>query len=180
MNQLIPIKSLNDILPEYQKTPIESLVKYHNLKEPFVEYNNPELVIGTCMDSRILLQTPNNFAFIIRAGGANMQYSDFNISFAISVRQIKHLALIGHSDCGMVNIKARKDQIINGLVEFAGWKKENAKDHFSQSLDKFEINNEISFILSQTKRLRSQYPKIKIVPMMYLVEDNEIYFIKED
>jgi len=44
----------------------------------------------------------------------------------------------------------------------------------------FEINNEIDFILSEVKRLRNRYPKIQIAPMLYLVEDNKLYFIKED
>jgi carbonic anhydrase len=36
------------------------------------------------------------------------------------------------------------------------------------------------FILSETKRLRNRYPKIKIAPMLYLVEDNKLYLINED
>jgi len=44
----------------------------------------------------------------------------------------------------------------------------------------FEIGNETDFILSETKRLRLLYPKIVIAPMFYLVENNKLYFVKED
>jgi carbonic anhydrase len=180
MNQLLAIKTTKDILPQYQQTPIASLLEYHNFKQAFEIYSNPELLIGMCMDNRKQLNIPKNFAFIIRSGGTNMQYSDFHMSFAISIGQVKHIAIIGHSDCGMVNLNARKDQFIKGLVEIAGWKEEEAKDHFLSSSPRFEIENEVEFILSETKRLRKLYPKIQIAPMMYLVEDNQLYLINEN
>jgi carbonic anhydrase len=43
----------------------------------------------------------------------------------------------------------------------------------------FEIGNEIDFIISEAIRLRLRYPKIIIVPMLYQIEDNRIYLIKE-
>jgi carbonic anhydrase len=132
------------------------------------------------MDNRKHLHIPDNFSFIIRAGGANLRYSEFKVSYAIAVGGIKHIALIGHNNCGMVNLISRKTQFINGLVETAGWEKETAEQHFMNFAPMFEIGNEIDFTLSETKRLRHRYPKIVIAPMMYLVEDNKLYFIKEE
>jgi carbonic anhydrase len=43
----------------------------------------------------------------------------------------------------------------------------------------FEIGNEIHFILSETQRLRMRYPKILVAPLLYKVEDNLLYQIKE-
>ena len=133
-----------------------------------------------CMDNREHLHIPDNFAFIIRAGGANMRYSEFKVSYAISVGQVRHIALIGHNHCGMVDLISRKDEFVKGLVETAGWEKERAEDHFMHFAPLFEIGNERDFILSETKRLRHYYPNIKIAPMLYLVEDNNLYFIKEN
>ena len=79
----------------------------------------------------------------------------------------------------MVNLKSRKEEFINGLVESAGWNKESAKEHFEYFEPMFEIGNEVDFILSETKRLRLKYPKIQIAPLMYLVEENRLYFINE-
>jgi carbonic anhydrase len=43
----------------------------------------------------------------------------------------------------------------------------------------FEIGNEIDFVLSEAVRLRHKYPKILIAPMLYRVEDNLLYLLRE-
>ena len=43
----------------------------------------------------------------------------------------------------------------------------------------FEIGNEIDFVLSEVKRLRSDYPGVQVAPMLYRVEDNLLYLIRE-
>ena len=180
MNKLLPVASYEDILPVYRDTPIGLLVEYHNLDRPFETYSKAALLIGMCMDNRKHLQMPDNFAFIIRSGGANLRYSEFKVSFAIAVGKVQHIALIGHNHCGMVNLVSRKEEFINGLVEIAGWNKTQAEEHFYHYAPMFEIGNETDFILSETKRLRLRYPKIQIAPMMYLVENNKLYFINEE
>ena len=44
----------------------------------------------------------------------------------------------------------------------------------------FEIGSEKDFILSEVKRLRLRYPKIIIAPLYYILEDNMLYFIREE
>lgn len=110
---------------------------------------------------------------------ANLRYSEFKVSYAIAVGQVRHIALIGHNNCGMVNLISRKNEFIKGLVETAGWEKERAEEHFMHFAPMFEIGNEVDFILSETKRLRLRYPKIQIAPLIYLVDDNKLYLIKE-
>ena len=79
----------------------------------------------------------------------------------------------------MVNLISRKDQFINGLVEKAGWSKERAEEHFMNFAPMFEIGNEIDFVISEAIRLRLRYPKIIIAPMLYQIDDNRLYLIKE-
>ncbi len=43
----------------------------------------------------------------------------------------------------------------------------------------FEIGNEIDFVLSEAKRLRLRYPKVRVAPLLYRVEDNLLYQLKE-
>jgi carbonic anhydrase len=179
MNILTPISTIDDIPLEYRDTPIGLLLQYHNLARPYDDYAKAELLIGMCMDNRKHLHIPDNFSFIIRTGGANLRYSEFKVSYAISVGQVRHIALIGHNNCGMVNLVSKKDEFTNGLVENAGWDRESAEEHFNQFSPKFEIGNEIDFISSEAKRLRLKYPKIQIAPLMYLVEDNKLYLINE-
>jgi carbonic anhydrase len=180
MNRLVPILAKDDIPSRYQDTPIGRLLEYHNLDRPYEVFSAAQLLIGMCMDNRKHLHIPDNFAFIIRSGGANLRYSEFKVSYAISVGGVSSIALIGHTQCGMVNLAARKDLFIQGLVEKAGWQPQQAEEHFHQFAPLFEIGNEIDFILSEVRRLRLRYPKILVAPMMYRVEDNKIYLVKDD
>jgi carbonic anhydrase len=180
MDRLIPVDSEESIPPEYRETPIGQLLEYHNLNRPFDPYDNAQLLVGMCMDNRKHLHMPDNFAFIIRSGGANLRYSEFKVSYAIAVGKVRHIALIGHNHCGMVNLISRKSEFITGLIDVAGWPKESAEDHFMQFAPMFEIGNATDFILSETKRLRVRYPKIRIAPLFYLVENNKLYLIDEN
>lgn len=180
MNRLISVKTNRDIPAAYLSTPIGLLIDYHNLNREFETYSNAQLLVGMCMDNRKHLHIPDNFTYIIRSGGANLRHSEFKVSFAISVGGVKHIALIAHNHCGMVNLISKKAQFIEKLSENAGWTIEQAEEHFNNYAPMFEINNEIDFILSETARLRLRYPKIIIAPMYYKVEDNLLYFIKEE
>ncbi|MEA1878910.1 MAG: carbonic anhydrase [Bacteroidota bacterium] len=179
MNRLIEITKTNNIFQEHRDTPIGRLFEYHNLNRPFDVFSNAQLLIGMCMDNRLHLRSPDNFAYIIRAGGANLQYSEFNISYAIALGSIQHIAIIGHNNCGMTNLVSRKEQFISGLIKHAGWDKESAEDHFTKSAPLFEIVNDIDFVLSEAKQLRLRYPKVTIAPIHYNIEDKQLYLIEE-
>jgi carbonic anhydrase len=180
MTKLIPVTKKEDIFPEYRNTPIGLLLEYHNLDRQQEAYESAQLLVGMCMDNRKHLNIPDNFSFIIRSGGANLRYSEFKVSFAIAVGKVKHIALIGHNNCGMVNIVSQKKEFITGLVDMAGWDEAKADEHFMYFAPLFEIGNEVDFIVSETKRLRLRYPKIMIAPLFYMVEDNKLYFIDEN
>ncbi len=179
MHRLLSIDKPKDIPQSYRKTPIGLLLEYHNLKLPFKAYSQAQLLIGMCMDNRKHLHIPDNFAFIIRAGGANLRYSEFKVSYAIAVGGVSAIALIGHNHCGMVNLESRKALFVQGLVKRAGWKKKDAEEHFEKFSATFEIGNEADFVLSEVKRLRLRYPKAVVAPMLYRVEDNRLYLLKE-
>jgi carbonic anhydrase len=180
MDRLISINSRENIPLHYRDTPVGLLLEYHNLDKPYDQYDSAKLLVGMCMDNRKHLHMPDNFSFIIRTGAANLRYSEFKVSYAISVGKIRHIVLIGHNQCGMVNLFARKDAFVDGLVEGAGWMRERAEEHFMHFGPMFEIVNEIDFVLGEARRLRVKYPKITIVPAFYRVEDNRLYLIKEE
>jgi carbonic anhydrase len=179
MNRLVDISKPEDIFPEYRDTPIGLLLEYHNLERKPDTYTQAQLLVGMCMDNRKHLHIPDNFSYIIRAGGANLRYSEFKVSYAIAVGNVQHIALIGHNNCGMVNLVSRKELFIKGLVDNAGWNKESAEEHFNNFAPMFEIGNEIDFVLSEAKRLQLRYLKIMIAPMLYKVEDNRLYLINK-
>lgn len=179
MNRLISVKGIQDIPAQYHNTPIQLLLEYQNLSRPHDAYSNAQILVGMCMDNRKAMNVPDNFAYILRAGGANMRPSGFKISYAIAVGGVRYIVIAGHNQCGMVNLMQRKQQFIDGLVEGAGWERSKAENHFINLVPMFEIGNEIDFVLSEVHRLRFEYPKITIVPMLYRIEDNKLYIIRE-
>jgi len=180
MGRLIKVLSKEDILPKYRNTSIETLLEYHNLKKEFGKHDNAEMLIGMCMDNRKQLNIPNNFAYILRTGGGNLRYSEFKVSYAVAIGGVKVVALIGHNNCGMVNLMSKKGKFIDGLVENAGWDRTQAEEHFTSFAPMFEIENEINFLLSETKRLSERYPKIIFAPLFYVLEDNLLYQVEND
>lgn len=180
MDRLIKIAKIEDIPVEWRDNPIGQLLQYHNLGKEFEPCQKAQMLVGMCMDNRKYLRIPDNFAFIIRTGGANLRYSEFKVSYAISVGRLNHIALIGHSQCGMVNLFSRKNEFVQGLVDIAGWDAERAEEHFLNYAPMFEIDNEIDFLLSEVKRLRQRYKNIVIVPLYYRIEDNLLYCVRED
>ncbi len=179
MRTLQPVNAESDIPAAYAAGPIGDLLRFHNLGFPLRECKTAELLIGMCMDNRKHLRIPDNFAYIIRAGGANLRYSEFKVSYAVAVGGVRAIALMGHTRCGMVNLMSKRQAFIEGLVGDAGWDREAAEHHFMHFAPMFEIGDEADFVLSEAKRLRARYPKIAVAPLMYKVEDNRLYALAE-
>ena len=176
--KLTSILNEKDIPEHLLNTPIAELLKYQNLSTSFKEYDRAQMAIVMCMDNRKQLTIPNRFAYILRTAGARITGNEFKLSFAIGFDEIRHVALIGHTNCGMVNLTSKKDKVVQGLIKNAGWTKEQAENHFSSFAPFFEIENEVDFTASESKRLKEKYPKILFVPMVYKVEDNLLYLIE--
>jgi len=176
---LIDVNKIEDIPEEYRESPIGRLIEYHNLNRPQDVYNNAEILVGMCMDNRKQLHIPDNFAYILRTGGGNLRYSEFKVSYAIAIGKIRHIALIAHNNCGMVNLMARESEFVNSLVNETGWEREWAEQHFTHFSSIFEIGNEIDFVLSEAKRLRLRYKNITVVPLYYVLEESKLYLLDE-
>jgi len=179
MQRLLEVSTLEDIPADYRDSPVGLLLEYHNLDRPPSAYSSAMLLIAMCMDHRKHLRLPDNFAYIIRSGGANLRFSGFKVSYAIAVGGVSAIALIGHTNCGMVNLISRREAFIQGLVDRAGWLRSNAEDHFDSVAPMFEIRDEIDFVSAEAQRLRSEYPRIQVAPLLYRVEDNRLYLIIE-
>lgn len=174
MTRLIPVLTREDILPRWRGTPIEDFLRYHVLGEPFRRHATAEIVIGMCMDNRKSLRIPDNFAFVLRAGGANFRRAEFKLSFAVAVGGARAIALLGHDQCGMVGLHARRAAFVEGLVEHAGWDRDEAELHFEQWAPFFEITDAARFVASEAARLAPRYPKIPVAPLMYDVASGTI------
>ncbi|WP_372773088.1 carbonic anhydrase [Mangrovibacterium sp.] len=180
MAKLVEVNSVQDILPEYRNTAISLLLEYHNLNKTFCNYDQAKILIGMCVDNRKNLWIPENFAFVMRSGGANLFFHEFQVSYSIGVGGVRCIALIGHNHCGMVKLEDRKADFISGMVRNAGWKEENAKSHFENLSPFFEVGDAIEFLLCEVDRLRKRYPKVKVAPLFFNEETGKLSQIVAD
>ena len=179
-SRLISVYSLSSVPAAYRDTPIERLLAYHNLGRPAPNYERAEMLLSVCMDNRNSLRIPDRFAFMIRTAAGNLRDNEFRTAFAIGVGGVRAIAIIGHTDCGMVKLTRRREQFVEGLVLNAGWTREDAERYFDQSAPRFEIADETDFVLGEANRIRQLYPRVLIVPMIFRVETGMLYLARED
>ena len=180
MSMLLPVSHADDVLPAYRNTLVAELLAYHNLSGPHRNHDRAELLIGMCMDNRIGLRIPDNFAYILRAGGANLQRIEFKVSYAVAVGGVRTICLISHDQCGMIDLRGRRDMFVSGLVENGGWERREAEEHFDQFSAVFEIRDPAEFVLSEARRLRERYPRVIVAPLFYQIRDGLLYQIAEN
>jgi carbonic anhydrase len=175
VTQLIPVDSVSDILAAYRGTPIEGLLRYHNLSAPLPSTaRRAELLVGMCMDDRKDLIIPNEFAFVLRAAGGNFRDHAFDISYAVAIGGVTAIALLGHTSCGMVGVRKKRSAFIEGLVARGGWDEQRAAEHFDESVAVYEIEDALTFVLEETHRLSTVYPAVLVAPLLYRVEDDRL------
>ena len=178
---LIHVEKAADILPEYLGTPIEPLLRFHNLRDPVsVPRGRAELLVGMCMDNRKDLALPADFAFVIRAAGGNLRDHEFDISYAVAIGGLRAIALLGHTQCGMVNLPERRELFIEGLVAHGGWTADHASAQFDASVGVYAIEDSVTFVLEESRRLSALYPKVLVAPLLYRVEDDRLVQITRD
>lgn len=177
-HKIVCIASAEDIPPQIRETPFAHLLEFHNLNKPFSTYETAELAIVMCMDNRKQLNLPPRFAYILRTAGARITGHEFKLSFVIGFGDIKFVALISHTNCGMVKLSDKRQKVVDGLVKNAGWTKAAAEKHFDSFAPSFEIHDEVDFVASEAKRLKKQFPLIEFAPFLYKVDDNRLYLIE--
>src|SRR5688500_10588001 len=115
MSLLVPVDTASDIFPKYRGTPIERLLRYHNLGEPLPHSTGrAEVLVGMCMDHRKDLTLPGEFAYVLRTAGGNLRDSGFEISYSVAVGGIATIALLAHTDCGMAHVTDKRDAFVRG------------------------------------------------------------------
>jgi carbonic anhydrase len=174
-HQLIPVDASTDILPQYRDTPIESLLRYHNLGEPLPPTTgHAHLLIAMCMDHRKELVIPNEFAYVLRSAGGNLRESEFEVAYAIAVGGVDTIALLAHTDCGMSVVLSKREAFINGLVARAGWTADSAAEHFDDYARRHHIGDAVDFVVDEATRMRALFPSIRVAPLLYRVDSDRL------
>ncbi len=172
--KLAPVRTLSDLRPEYQQTPIADLFRYHGEGAPGRSYARPPLVLLTCMDWRITVRVPESFAYVLRTAGANVESVLFNIDYAVAVLGVEAIALVGHDDCAMTAVHEHRRAFESGLVREQGWSAEKAAQAFESGASWFGLESAMAGVWSSAEALRKRYPKRLVAPLYYQVKEGRL------
>ena len=178
--RIVPVRDRGDIPPVYRGTPIADLLAFHNIGSPHPRYAHAELLVGMCMDHRKRLRIPENFAYVLRAAGANFRGLEFQMSFAIAVGGVQAIAIVGHDQCGMSGLAARRNAFVAGLVDGPGWEHHVAEKHFDEHAPRFEIGDPVEFAHAQARHIGQQFPNLMVAPLLYRLDDGMLYIIEPE
>lgn len=173
----LPVQAPDDILPDYRGTPIEELLAYHNLGASFQKHPKARLLVGMCMDYRLWLRVPPDFAYVLRVGGANLRGLDFHISLAVA-NGVTAVCVIGHDQCAMSGVATRDQSFVPDLVENGGWNDRDARNHFKAHAAHADIGDVIDFVQMEAVRLSQRYPRVMVAPLVYSVAERVLYQVE--
>ena len=156
-----------DILPAWRNTPIGDLLRYQNLGAPARRHARPEVLIATCLEQRAALRIPEGFAIQLHTAAASLKRDPFKVSWAIGVAGVSAIAIVGHDDCRLVELRNHREQFVVQMIEAAGWERPAAEQHFDHWSDLFEVEDPAGFVAAEAARVQSRYPKILVAPLLY-------------
>ncbi|WP_189003314.1 carbonic anhydrase [Deinococcus roseus] len=154
--------------PEYNQEAeqaINILLSSHNEKSDGPGFEGPQLAIVTCMDYRINLRLPKNFAFVLRTGGANTLPIEPYLAFSVARTGIHAVAIIGHTDCAMQHPNPY-------VVEQLPASTDVKRDYRSQ-IASLAILDAPEYTRREAKRLAERLG-LPVIPLLYHVEDHKI------
>lgn len=177
--RLVRVSKPEDIPVFLRDTPIETMLKCQNMGEVDANQSeDPDLVIGMCIDYRKSLSLPQNCAYVIRRTGANMAGSEFSLALALSTG-IEYMALIAHNHCVMSDPHVKRGAFVSALTGKHGWSNDQALSFFDEHASSREIDDAIDFSLKEARRLSNLFRGLKVVPMLFMLEDNLVYLVKD-
>ena len=169
------VEGKTDIPARYHGTPIADWLRHHSLGERPPSYDSPQLLIVACMDYRIHFQIPKNFAYVLRLAGANLRHREFDLACVLAFAGIRHICLIGHTECAMESLKDKREVFASGLQRVGGWSKTRAELQFDLCAPRLNLPNVVDFILFEGAWLERRFPGILVAPLIYDVKDSSLY-----
>lgn len=152
---------------------------------------NPHIVVVTCSDSRVvpeyIFTCGLGELFVVRiAGNVLDRISLETIEFAVSSFEIKHIVIIGHTNCGAITAVINEN---SNETRFEGLF-QNIKQIVEEAKSRFKVENDILIImikanvLFQVKLLmgseiiseKVRLNKITIIPALYNLETGFVEF----
>lgn len=179
---LSAVRNEADILPVYRGTPVGDLLRYQNLGQNLGQnpghvgkYEWPAILIATCLEQKSRLRIPEGFAVAVHTAAASLKRDPFKVSWAIGVAHVSAIAVVGHDDCKLVDLRSHREQFVVQMIEAAGWERPAAEQHFDHWSDLFEVDNPAEFVAAEAARLQSRYPKVLVAPLLYQSADSTLH-----
>ena len=170
ISALSAVRTEADILPVYRGTPVADLLRFQNLGGPAAEARpagkrgKPEILVATCLEQDAPLRIPAGFAIVLHTAAASLKRDPFKVSWAIGVAGVSAIAIIGHDNCRLVDLRSHREQFVVQMIESAGWERPAAEQHFDHWSDLFEVDDPAGFVAAEAARLQNRYPKILVAP----------------
>lgn len=180
--RLVELNSASDLLPELAGTAVADLLLWQNL--PALRSSMPlttghaRLLVSMCMDHRADLVIPNEFAYILRSAGGTLRDSDFEVEYAIAVGGVTEIALLAHTDCGMVGVRGKRTKFVHGLVARGGCTPAFAEREFDRLAAVYEQDDVVGFVIDECRRLEAMLPGIRATPLLYRVADDRLLQVR--
>lgn len=176
--RLKPVRTETDILPAWRGTPVAELLALHNLGTGARKYAHPQILIATCPEQQTALRIPAGFAISLHTAAANLKRDPFKVSWAIGIGRVSAIAIVGHTDCGLVGLRNQREAFVEQLVGAAGWERPAAEQHFDHWSDLFAIDDPAGFAVAEAARLRIRYPEIPVAALLYDTADGMLLQIE--
>ncbi len=156
------------LIPAFQSDAdqaLEVLLGSHNLEKDYEPFTLPKLAIVTCMDFRIQLRLPRNFAFVLRTGGANIRPIETYLAFSVARTGIHAIAIIGHTDCAM---EKPDPYVVDELPT-----DNETKIFYRSQIASLAIRDAREYTLAQAKMLEERLG-LPGLPLIYDVETHKL------
>jgi len=171
--RLSRIDKPEDIPERWLNSPIADIIGAHNFANTIAVSGEPKLLISTCIEYRFRPEVPSNFAYVIRRASGRLIGSEFSLVYALS-RGVKHVALIGHNDCGMTQVSLHKPAMIKALVD-QGWDQERAEEFVSMHAGRYHIEDEVDSLRKEFVRLKRLFHNVEIAPLFASLASNKLH-----
>lgn len=181
-SRLVELNRAEDLLPELRGTAVADLLLWQNLpasREAMpLTTGHARLLVSMCMDHRADLVIPNEFAYVLRSAGGTLRDSDFEVEYAIAVGGVTEIALLAHTDCGMVGVRGKRARFVEGLVQRGGCTAAFAEREFDRLSSVYEQHDVVGFVIDECRRLATMLPGIRATPLLYRVSDDRLLQIR--
>jgi len=129
------------------------------------------------MDYRIHLHVPERFAYVLRLAGANLSHREFDFACALAFAGIRHVCLVGHTDCAMESLNEKREAFISGLQKMGRRNQSRAEREFDLFSPRLAIPNVADFTLFEAAWLERRFPGLVVAPLIYDVKDGSLHQI---